>query len=220
MGAARILNERGVPTRMGGPWGTTSVRDLLIRMGAMPHRRRAGAKARAPFVLYGLLRCHCGHTLTGTRYRNGSDLAYTTYKCHRARTVPGHGLSAVPEKRILAWVKSEADRLRLPEAVEVEVENQAERDRLEARRARILDMYERGDLDRDEYGRRMEAAKAEATALDERAADLAIVQVPELDWSWPPERINTVLRAMWDHVEMDTAMRPLKAVWTVPEWRA
>ena len=107
MGAARLLNERGVRTRMGGPWSTTSARDILVREGAMDRRRRSGAKARAPFVFYRMVRCHCGHTLTGNRYKNGSDLAYVGYKCHLARTVPNHGPSSIPEKRLIAWIKEQ-----------------------------------------------------------------------------------------------------------------
>jgi hypothetical protein len=44
--------------------------------------------------------------------------------------------------------------------------------------------------------------------------------VPAIDWSWPAERINGVLRAMWEHVELDDRMRPVRAEWLVPEWRA
>ena len=128
MGACRLLNTRGVPTRMGGPWSTVTVRELLVRLKAMPHRPRPGAKAKAPFVLYGLLRCgQCAHTLTGTRYRNGSDLAYVSYKCHRARGAVDHGPGSVPEKRILPWIRAEAARLRVPPEVEQTVrDNTAE----------------------------------------------------------------------------------------------
>lgn len=224
MGAGRLLNERKVPTRMGGPWATTSVRETLIRLGAMSHNTRPGAKARAPFVLYGLLRCHCGHVLTGSRYRNGSDPAYTAYKCHVARTMPGHGLSAVPEKRILPWVMAEAARLRPPfDAVEVERERHVERDRLEARRIVIADMYEAsGPTWRGEYQRRMATVKADEERLDTKEVATAVLAIPDaIEWqTWTPEQINAVLRAMWDHVELDTTMRAVSAEWTVPEWRA
>ena len=223
-GAARLLNERNVPTRMGGLWATTTVRDTLVRLGAMPHNTRPGAKGRAPFVLYGLLRCHCGHVLTGSRYRNGSDQGYTAYKCHVARTMPGHGLSAVPEKRILPWVMAEADRLRPPfDAVEVEQGRQAERDALEARRLVIADMYEgNGPKWRDEYRRRMAAVKADEDTLETKEAATAVLAVPEvIDWrSWTAENINAVLRAMWDHVQLDEQMVPVNAAWRVPEWRS
>jgi DNA invertase Pin-like site-specific DNA recombinase len=224
MGAGRLLNERKVPTRMGGPWATTTVRETLIRLGAMPRNTRPGAKGRGPFVLYGLLRCHCGHVLTGSRYQNGSDPNYTAYKCHLARTVPGHGLAAVPEKRILPWIMAEAARLRPPfDAVEVEQERQAERDRIEARRIVIADVYEaNGPKWRGEFQRRMAAVKADEDRLETQEAATAVLAVPDaIDWqSWTPERINAVLRAMWDHVEMDASMQPVRADWTVPEWRS
>jgi DNA invertase Pin-like site-specific DNA recombinase len=222
LGAARLLNERKVPTRLGGPWGTSTVNDLLIRTGAKVHRTRPGAKARAPFMFYGLLRCHCGHLLTGSRYRNGKDPEYTAYKCHYGWTVPTHGVSSVPEKRVLAWAREEAARLRVPDAVIIEEERQAERDRLEARRSVIADMYEgNGPPWREEYRRRMAALKVAEDALAAQEAATAIVAVPEaIDWTWTPEAVNTVLRAMWNHVELDNAMAPVRAEWTVPEWRA
>jgi DNA invertase Pin-like site-specific DNA recombinase len=223
MRAARLLNQWKVPTRMGKPWATSSLRENLVRLGAMPHRARPGAKPRAPFVLYGLLRCHCGHLLTGTRYRNGKDPIYAAYKCYMSRTVPDHGLSAVPEKRMLAWVMEEAARLRPPDAIETEVGRQAERDKLEARRAVIADMYEsNGPSWRGEYQRRMAAVKADEDRLEAQEAATAVLAVPDaIQWDvWPPERINAVLRAMWDHVELDEHMRPIRAEWLVPEWRA
>jgi hypothetical protein len=221
LGAARLLNARRVPTRMGGPWSSVSVRENLVRHGAIEHRTRPGAKARAPFAFYGLLRCHCGHILTGSRVRNGRDPVYTSYKCHLARTVPGHGLGSIPEKRMLEWAKDEASRLRTPESVELEATTR-ERDRAElaARRARIVDMYELGDLERGEYQRRVRAvADAERRLVDQELA-AAVVTVPSVDWTWPAEKLNAVLRALWVEVAMDETMTPVRAEWAVPEWRA
>ena len=218
MGAARLLNERGVPTRMGRPWATVSVREVLIRLGAMPHRTRPGAKARAPFAFYGLLRCHCGQIMTGTRYRNGPQASYTAYKCYKARTMPDHGPSSIPEKRILGWAKVEAARLRLPESVEMEaVSREGERAQLAARRLVIADMYEtNGPTWRDEYQRRLRGI----IEAEERLADLevaaSIVTVPDIDWSWAPERINAVLRAIWVDVVMDATESPVSASWRLP----
>jgi hypothetical protein len=188
----------------------------------MPHNTRPGAKARAPFVLYGLLHCHCGHILTGTRYKNGSNPVYTSYKCHLSGTVPGHGLSAVPEKRILPWIMAEAARLRAPDAVLVERERQDERDKLEARKARILDMYEGDNIAREDYQRRMAAVKVTEDALEAQEAATAVLSVPgAIDWeNWTPEAINKVLAAMWSSVTLDERMQPVSAEWRVPEWRA
>jgi site-specific DNA recombinase len=217
MGAARLLNARAVPTRMGEPWSTTSVRAILLRFGAMPHRTRPGAKARAPFALYGLLRCHCGHVLTGNRYRNGSDTAYCRYKCHVARTVPGHGHGSVPEKRILPWVRDEVGRLRAPVAVTIAADNAAQRDALAGRLGRAHELYIGGAISRERH-----AAEAATVAAElDRLGDAEVVAaVPAIDWTWPPEKLNLVLRAILERVELGPDLRPVKAIWTVPEWRA
>lgn len=223
MGAARLLNGRRVPTRHGRPWATGSVRTMLVRAGVIPRRTRPGAKDRAPYALYGLLRCHCGHVLTGARFRNRSGTWRTLYRCHVARTLPDHGPGSVAEAGILEWIRDEAARLAVPfDAVEIEQGRQAERDRLEARRAVIADMYEaNGPRWRDEYRRRLAVVKAAEDALEEKAAATAVLAVPEaVEWSAPPEAINTVLRAMWTHVQLDETMTPVRAEWIVPEWRA
>jgi hypothetical protein len=138
-----------------------------------------------------------------------------------ARTVPDHGPGSVPEKRILPWIQAEAARMRLPDVVEIEMERRADRDRLEARRTVIEDMYEaNGPTWRDEYQRRMAALKVDEAKLDEMAADTAVLSVPSIDWAWPAEQVNKVLRAMWEYVELDEAMQPVEAQWLIPEWRA
>jgi DNA invertase Pin-like site-specific DNA recombinase len=222
--AALLLNERGIPTRQGKPWGTTSVHDVLLREGALPFRTRRGAKASAPYVLYGLLRCHCGRIMTGDRSRHGyaAPTGAIRYRCHRGRTVPGHGLYAVPELRILPWIKAEAARLRVPETVEIEKEHQAERDKIETRKLVIADMYEtNGPKWRDDYQRRMAAVKAAEKALDAQEAATAVLAVPDrIEWeTWAPEAINAVLTAMWQYVELDDQLRPVRAEWSYPAWR-
>jgi len=44
--------------------------------------------------------------------------------------------------------------------------------------------------------------------------------VPAIDWTWPAERINAVLLALFVSVQFDAQMRPFRAEWLVPEWRA
>jgi site-specific DNA recombinase len=217
MGAARLLNARKVPTRMGDPWSITSVRAILIRLGAMPHRSRPGAKARAPFALYGLLRCHCGHVLTGSRYQNGSDPEYTTYKCHLSRTVPGHGPGSIPEKRILPWVRDEVSRLRIPDAVTMAVDNAAARAALAGRAERANELYIAGAISRERHAAETAALAAE---LDRLGDAETVVAVPAIDWTWPAGRINAVVRNVLAYVELDPQMQPVRAAWLVPEWRA
>ncbi len=47
-----------------------------------------------------------------------------------------------------------------------------------------------------------------------------MVAVPALDWSWEPARLNAVLRALFESIQLDTAMMPVEFRWSVPEWRA
>lgn len=222
-GAAKLLNSRHVPTRRGGPWSTTSTRQILVREGVAPRVTRPGAKARGPFLLYGLLTCSCGHILTGLRYRNGSNLNYVSYKCFHAWQVPGHGRGSVPETHLLPWIKAEAARLRVPDSVIVEQERQVERDKIEARKIVIADMYEaNGPGWREQYQRRMAAVKVSEDAMEAQEAATAVLAVPQaIDWeNWTPEGINKVLAAMWGSVTLDDRMEPIEAVWRVPEWRA
>jgi site-specific DNA recombinase len=224
--AAILCNERKIPTRSGRPWSTTSVHDILSREGALPFRTRRGAKQKAPFVLYGLLRCGsvgCGHVMTGDRSHHGYTApdASVRYRCHRGRTVPGHGPSGVPERRLLPWIKAEAARLTVPEAVIVEQERQEERDKIERRKSDLSFMLEKGGINRETYLQRLETIKTEEAALDAQEAATAILAVPEsIDWDrWTPEEINLVLSAMWEYVVLDENMEPIRAQWTLPELR-
>lgn len=218
MGACRLLNDREVPTRMGGPWATVSVREILIRLGAMPHRTRPGAKARAPFLFYGLLRCHCGHILTGSRYQNGETRNYVIYKCHRGRTTPNHGLGSVPETAVIAFSKEEAARLRLPgDRVALAVDDVAKREALNARLARAHRVYVDGGWTLAEY----EAEKiAINVALDALVGLETVEMIRPINWAQAPEVVNATLRALWERVELGPDLRPVRFVWRVPEWRA
>jgi DNA invertase Pin-like site-specific DNA recombinase len=218
LGTARLLNAQRIPTRRGGLWSATAVRQILVRQDLLPRSGRQGAKPAAPFLLYHLLHCHCGRILTGIRYRNGSNPNYVVYRCMQGRVDPAHGdPRSVPETRVLPWVKAEAARLRTPELVALVEADAQRRSELAAQRERVLDMYESGILDKAERDRRLSRIADHLDALDNTRR---IAAVPSIDWSWPAERINAVLRALVASVELDAQMRPLRAAWLVPEWRA
>ena len=94
-GAARLLNERGVPTRRGGKWVHGSVRAVLVRHGRMSALGTRGVKPKAPFVFYRLLRCHCGRILSGVNRREGAPI----YRCINGASDPDHGPKSVAETR-------------------------------------------------------------------------------------------------------------------------
>jgi DNA invertase Pin-like site-specific DNA recombinase len=214
LGAARLLNVRGVPTRQGRPWSTTPVRELLLRTGSMPFRGRPGVKAAAPFVLYRLLRCHCGRTMTGSRYRNGSNPAYTVYRCVGGRTDVKHHRQSISEVRLLPWAQAQAARFRIPAGL-VKIRDRDERGRLalEERRRRVIDNFESALIDRAERDRKVAAIDTELERFDTTER---VVTVPRLDWSWDAKAINSHLRALWEYVELDADLRPIRAEWLLP----
>ena len=87
----------------------------------------------------------------------------------------------------------------------------------EKKRARVIDAYVDGTIEKAERDRRLLALDAEAEAS---AARNFIDRVPALDWDWAPGQLNQVLRALWSEVTLGADMEPLGAVWRVPEWRA
>ena len=221
VGAARLLNERKVPTRFGRPWYASSVGWIIRNQyrELAPIRPTAGARSRQTFYLGRLLRCHCGRTLSATRKPNGRQANYVSYRCDNGPNLPDHGRPfVVSENSLLDWVKGEAARLRTPERVELAADQSSKREGLEDRRVRILDNYEAGHYDAAERDRRLGLVDAAMLRLDEAAR---LVTVPRLDWSWPAEEVNNALRAMFDHIQLGRDLRPIEdaAAWLVPEWR-
>jgi hypothetical protein len=121
-----------------------------------------------------------------------------------------------PEWPILEWSKREAARLRLPELVQVEAGDASARRQLERQRERVIDAYVDEVIDKAERDRRLRKVDVEAEALTARKS---LEAIPKIDWTWSPVELNSVLRAMWEHILLDANMRPVEAVWRVPEWR-
>lgn len=211
-GAAKLLTARGVKTRLGRPWLAPTVRAILRDQAPdiIPTGQHRGASAAPPFRLARLLRCpYDGKLLTG---QNGSE-GTPRYGCVHAYSVVGHGPRYVSERQVIDWVKAEAGRLHTPERVEMIVDQDRKRADLDARRGRVQDMYEAGDLPRDDYRRRLATIDDALEVLD---IERRVVSVPEIDWSWDPADVNRILRAMWDYVEMGPDLRPVRAEWRVP----
>ncbi len=224
IGAGRLLNQRGVPTRMGRPWSTTPVREILQRHNALPHRKRPGAKNAAPFTLFHLMKCHCGRLMSASRFTTTGGTktklyAQVVYRCLAGRTSTAHGRLNISESKLMPWVKAEAARFRIPfEQVQVQERDDGRRLELEARRQRVIDNYEDGLIDKAERDGKLVKIGDELVNLD--ASERVMEVPPAIDWSWEPKAVNGVLRALWDHIELDPDMRPVRAEWRVPEWRA
>jgi hypothetical protein len=233
-GAAKLLNERGVKPRSSKRgWWPSSVNVVMRRLDPTIGRRgergvRSGGSA---FLFARLLRCPtCGTMLTGTRDRQEilrkkrdkpPELGpgRVRYSCRLGTALP-HPRISVSEHLILPAIRAEVDRLRTPESVETAASDDARRADLEARRARIIDLFEAGHIDRADRERRLAVIHDALVNLDDQRA---IMAVPKVDWTWPPRELNAVLRAILARVELDpTTFQPVpdKFVWTMPEWRS
>lgn len=211
---ARLLTTRVVPTRTGKPWAASTVRAMLEREAPeiLPVRRRKGRVSSA-FRFSGLLRCpHDGTLLTGRTYRG----RYVAYACRKAPVDPTHPHPAtIAEPKILEWAETEAAHLR-PSLDQYPEGDGFDRDEYEAHRKRIIIAFMDGLIDRDERDARLEAIAEKAEHTTAR-----LVAVPQaIDWTKSPAAINAVLRALWRVVELGPDLRPVRAEWTVPEWRS
>ena len=213
-GTARLLNARGIHTRHGRPWTHGVVSDVLRRSAppdlALPlMSKRPGVAPRSTAIFAGLLRCQCGALLTPRRDA-ANPTGVSGYYCSRSYRLPDHGRMATPERTILEWAKGEAALLR-PEADSFEATDGdiATRDRIEQRRARIIDAFVDGAVDKAERDRRLRKLDAESDTLATRTY---IENIPMVDWSKSPMKLNEVLRALWTHIELDANMRPISGM--------
>ena len=213
-GAAKLLNERRVPTRRNGTaWNHGTVADIIRQQypGEAPlSTSRARAKARTGTMLAGLLRCRCGSTLTPRRFDG-----VTSYYCARSYRVPGHGRTTIREAAILPWAMQEAARFGVPvDAIERLAVDEAKREELERKREKTIDLMVDGPLTKQEGRRRLDAIAADVAALD---ATVALADVPQtINWSWKPDAINAILRTYWSLVELDGGLQPVRAEWRLP----
>jgi DNA invertase Pin-like site-specific DNA recombinase len=224
--AARLLNTRDVATKTGSPWAGNTVRNIIRR--TLPARelvaRRIEPRVRSvgSFALSRLLRCSCGTFLTGRntrKYKDGATIAtYVSYQCYRGRHIDGHPRPyMVSERELMPWIRAEADRYRLPEAVEIVDDASGRRDELEARRAHVTQLALVPGVD-------LPTVQAQLAEIDDRLASLedeAVVQdVGPIDWeNTPSVALNGLLRAYWREVRLDDRMRPIEADWRIARMR-
>lgn len=214
---AVALNERGVKSRSGKPWMAPTIRNILLRVAPelVPARTHRGAMAAPAYRLAHLLRCpYDGRLLTAQTGSEGTP----RYACTHAYSVAGHGPRYVAESKLLPWVKAEASRVRTPERIEMVEDQDRQRLDLDARRARVVDALEAGLITRAEAEPRLAKIAAEIATLD---LQRRIADVPALDWErWAPRDVNAALRSMWSEVQLGPDLLPVRAEWTVPEWRS
>jgi len=231
-GGAKLLNERAIKPRNARArhirradgttqeqalWWAGSVASIVRRVDpTAPRTVPRGAKAGGTdFVLSRLLRCPtCDSRLVGYADRGGRRVRYLC----RARSAVPHQRGSVTEALIMPAIRAEASRLQSPKQLEAHGVDEGKRADLEARRVRILDMFEAGHIDKEEREGRLRSVYDAMSKLD---AKQVVVHVPDLDWSWEARDVNRVLKAMFEKIELDPiTWQPVAFEWTVPEWRS
>jgi DNA invertase Pin-like site-specific DNA recombinase len=214
--AAKLLNERKVPSQSGRDWHARTVQRIVNRAdkATVPLGQRRGVRAFGSRLFSGILRCHCGAVM-GQTTSNWAN----KYRCPRGATRKDHAKPyVVSEARLMEAMEEEAAHLSVPyDRVETMAADEVRRAALEAKRERWLEQYAEGLIDKATRDAKLAAIDTQETALD---AARILVDVPqEVDWTWPPGAINAVLRALWERVELGPDLMPERFVWRVPEWR-
>jgi DNA invertase Pin-like site-specific DNA recombinase len=210
LGAAKLLNAEGFPSRRGSEWHPVVVSDLIRREAPeLVAGVTQGTRSRTtvPRYLRGLLRCHCGGPMTPNTAGKGGP----RYYCGRGQRGRHERPYTIVESKLLPWIKAEAALYRYDRFWDVDAGQQAadtadKRRRLEA--ARDL-------MSEDAYAEALAAIEAEETTPERVPAE-----APPLDWEWSVQAINEWLRAAFGYVQLGTDLRPVEALWAVPEWRS
>jgi len=213
LGAAQRLTRAGVRPRSGEHWSDQTVARILRREGLVSEGGNGRRLTRVDHYLAGILRCVCGGPMTGMQKNRRPE--WTVYICQRARRDPHHTRPyAIAERKILDWIKVEAARLRVPEAVELAAPD-ARRDELEEDRRRAGIAYNARAMSDDEFSTIIKCIDDDLARLE--AAE-QIVDVPQaIDWEgWDRGAVNAVLRALFEYVELDVDMKPVRAEWRLP----
>jgi hypothetical protein len=230
-GAARLLNQRGVPCKTAkAGWWPSSVQHIVLRERPdVVKQARTRAAEHSAFLLSKLLRCPvCDTQLTGTRDRvDGPNGGRVRYSCRRGSAHGGHSRISVSEHLILPAIREEAERLAPEHVVEKTRRGTGKSwDSLMATRERILTNFEDGLIDKQRRDKRL----AEVDAKLAKVTDRRIVLIrPRLGWQWPGpgmafediQETNHALRSLFAEIKLDPdSFQPISFRWRVPEWRA
>lgn len=203
-------------------WWPSAVSQIVNRIEPQPMVRKGARAGGSDYLLAGLMRCPtCGTRLTGIRDRGYRDSGpRVRYACRMGSVTP-HPRTTVSEHLILDAIKAEVAHLRpsFPKVRTGKDDAQGLR-ALEAERARVLDMYQSGDIDRAEKVRRLDSITERQMAM---ASETRLRDIPKVDWSWPTKELNGVLRAVFEGIDLDpVTFQPLPDGyhWSVLAWRA
>ena len=211
MGAAKLLQGRGVPAPKGGTrWGQSTVTRILEREAPelFPRPSRTGGRRTPTNMMFSqLLACHCGATMTPNRVRN-------QYYCpwgHRLGSAV-HGKITASEAAVREWIEAKVDTMQLPaDTIEMTERNAARRDAVNARLDRARELYLSGVDDRKKWEAEKARAAADLDALD--ATQTVALKLRDRDclWTYQPGDINAILREIFVRVDLGPDMLPIGA---------
>jgi DNA invertase Pin-like site-specific DNA recombinase len=215
-GAARILNERAVPTRRDDAvWHGTTVSAIVRREHpdeVAPTRGRGAKAGRRNFRFARLLACGtCGTRLTGSLDGRSSTVRYY---CHRAKVTP-HVRGWLTEARLLPTIVAEAQRAARESRRHQKgnPDDEAALAALAAKRAVVIDFGVDGIIEKGEVQGRLADIAFEEAKLTSlrwlRRITIAPVFTDTVDddgktvMADDPARINDYLRRLFERVTVD-----------------
>ena len=215
-GAAKLLNELGVPCRVrGAAWSGTVVRSIVQREApdeVLPSAGRGAPAGRRAFRFSQLVRCSTCEAkgvragskastfLTGSYNKRHGDVRYA---CSRARTVP-HARGWVNETKLLPVILAEAARA-LPMEKRTQkgtAEDEAKLAALAAKRTRVLENYDDGLYDKPTRDAKLAEIADEESKLTAVRWIRRIALQPDIA-NGDPAVVNAYLRRLFSHVEVD-----------------
>jgi DNA invertase Pin-like site-specific DNA recombinase len=214
LGACRLLESRGIPAPRGGTrWATSALTRIIERAAPdlLPRRSRTGRRTPAKALLAQLIECpFCGRTMTPNVHRG------QLYCANGPRKRATHPRYVVREIDVLPFVQAKAGHLQFPGRRVARDGTEARREAIDLRLARAKEFYLEQKLTREQYDAEEAKARRELDALEARAAIAALP--PVINWTWPTDKLNSVLRALFARVYLDQNMKPVRAEPLVPEW--
>lgn len=223
LGGVKLLNERKVPSPKNGKWHASALaRIVKAHAPDLLERKRKGGRPAGPAPLRGVVKCHCGQTMT-------PNAARRQLYCYRGNSdgVAKHGRAHVREQDILPWIwkQAQAHADRGDAAEQRQQAEQLQRD-LRGQRERLGYALTDGLLTRDQ-------AKQRAAEIDEQLAELAedlerlsederplgpgeIDPADLADYRLSPEAITQVnewLQSLFRSVQLDRDMCPASIEW-------
>lgn len=216
--AAKLLNERGVPSRGGRSWEPRTISRILDSRGVSRGRRGAnGSRRRSPSdaPLSRLVECPCGTLMTPTR--DPRTKAWASLYCGR-----GHKLGVKVHGPYVARARYIEDRLREELAGQesktyrptATVDATTTRAALEARKRKLGIALADEAIDEDDYRERMDAVKAELADLDDDdvLGPTITMKTRKVDWTAPVEVVGEQLRRLVRVVRLGADMLPVEVV--------